>query len=103
MIGLHFENPTGRWWGITFLVLAIGMFAGQDGSAQAPPGTGQVSIPESSMARPRDTGVRAHTNIEIFIPNQGTPGGQTPPGKGGPGAAGSPASQPPVRDHVRPQ
>jgi hypothetical protein len=48
--------------------------------------------------------VRAHTNIQTFIPNQGANGAQAPP-TGGPGAAGSrspqaPSPQAPVTNGV---
>jgi hypothetical protein len=38
--------------------------------AQASPGGGQVTTPGSSIEKPGDSGVRAHTNIEIFRPNR---------------------------------
>jgi hypothetical protein len=53
--------------------------------AQASPGGGQVTIPESSIEKPGDSGVRAHTNIEVFRPNRGAAGGQASPGGVGPG------------------
>jgi len=44
--------------------------------------------------------VRAHTNTQIFIPNQGANGAQAPPGGGVPGAAGSRSPQTPVTNGV---
>lgn len=58
-----------RHW-ITLQALVIVMVASGAGRAQVPPGAGQVTIPESSLEKPSDTGVRAHTNIEIFRPNR---------------------------------
>jgi len=40
-------------------------------SAQSSPRQGTVIIPESSIEHPEDIGVRAHTNIEIFVPDGG--------------------------------
>ena len=76
-------------------VLAVALLAAGNGYAQVPPGTGQVSTPESSIERPGDTGVRAHTNLQIFIPNEGANGAHAAPGGGGPGAAGARAPQAP--------
>jgi hypothetical protein len=44
---------------------AIGVSA----TAQTPPAGGQVVVPGSSVAKPGDSGVRAHTNTLIFVPN----------------------------------
>jgi kumamolisin len=38
---------------------------------------GHVVVPESSIARPRDIGVRAHTNVRVFFPAAGA-GAQSP-------------------------
>jgi hypothetical protein len=81
-------------------MLAAALLAAENGYAQVPPGAGQVSTPESSVERPGDTGVRAHTNTQIFIPNQGANGAQAPPGGGVPGAAGSRSPQTPVTNGV---
>jgi hypothetical protein len=67
--------------------LAVALLAAGNGYAQVPPGAGQVSTPESSIERPGDIGVRAHTNTQIFIPNWGADPAQAPPGDGTPGAA----------------
>jgi hypothetical protein len=82
-------------------MLAAALLAAENGYAQVPPGAGQVTTPESSIEKQGDTGVRAHTNTQIFIPNQGANGAQASPGGGGPGAAGSPAPQAPVTNGVK--
>ena len=76
-------------------VLAVALLTTGNGYAQLPPGTGQVSTPESSVEKPGDAGLRAHTNIQIFIPDQGANGAHAPPG-GGPDAAGSRPRQAPA-------
>jgi hypothetical protein len=83
-------------------VLAFALLAAGAGYAQAPPGAGQVVTPGSSIEEPGDTGVRAHTNIQIFIPNQGPASGQSPPGDASPGAASSPTQQPRGADGAAP-
>jgi len=42
---------------------------------------GTVIIPESSIVRPEDAGVRAHTNIQLFYPNGVKPDSTTPLGE----------------------
>ena len=76
-------------------VLVVAMLSAGCGYAQVPPGAGQVSTPESSIEKPGDAGVRAHTNIEIFTPNRGPFGAPAPSGSGGPGGAGSRSPQTP--------
>ena len=90
------------WWQVakrgsrfSIEVLAAALLGAGYGFAQVPPGAGQVSTPESSIEKPGDTGVRAHTNIQIFIPNQGANGAPAPPGRGSPGAAGARSPQAP--------
>jgi kumamolisin len=46
---------------------------------QAAPGRGPVIVPPSSIERPADVGVRAHTNFQYSIP-MGTPAANTPGG-----------------------
>jgi hypothetical protein len=53
---------------------AIGVSA----AAQTPPAGGQVVVPGSSVAKPGDSGVRAHTNTLIFVPNRGSQQGHRP-------------------------
>lgn len=92
---------------LSIAMLVVALLAAENGYAQVPPGTGQVSTPESSIEKPGDTGVRAHTNTQIFIPNQGAYGVQAPPGGGIPGVAGSRSPQAPptngVTSPARPQ
>jgi hypothetical protein len=49
---------------LTVVIVATG------GYAQPLPARGHVPIPESSVEKPRDVGVRAHTNIELFSPDR---------------------------------
>ena len=55
------------------------------GAKVTPPGiksgAGTVFIPDSSIAKPGDAGVRAHTNFQIFLPGGSKPNG-TPPYSG---------------------
>ena len=46
-----------------------------------PGATGDVVIPGSSIARPEDRGVRAHTNVRIFFPNHVRGEASAPSGK----------------------
>ena len=48
--------------------------------AQSPQRHGTVIIPESSIEHPEDIGVRAHTNIRIFVPDVVEPSSY-PPGE----------------------
>jgi hypothetical protein len=80
--------------------IAVALLVAGSAGAQVPPGAGQVYTPESSIQKPGDTGVRAHTNVEVFTPNRGANGGQALPGSGGPGAAGSPSPQTPDTNGV---
>ncbi len=101
MIRLTRRKSARSWPRLSIAMLAAAFLAAENGYAQVPPGAGQVSTPESSLEKPGDTGVRAHTNTQIFIPNQGAYGAQAPPGGGVPGAAGSPDPQAPVTNGAR--
>jgi hypothetical protein len=79
-----------------FQALAVAILAAGGGHAQVPTRTGQVWTPESSIEKPGDTGVRAHTNIQIFIPDRGPKGTPKPSGNGRPGVAGRPPQTPPT-------
>ena len=50
--------------------------------AQNTPARGNVIVPSSSVARPEDAGLRAHTNLLIFVPDRSQPeqsfSGETP-------------------------
>ena len=50
-----------------FATLALGIVAPASGQVQMMRG-GQVNIPESSIERKGDIGLRAHTNIKLFVP-----------------------------------
>lgn len=63
----------------TLLMLAFVASA----AAQSSPRRGRVIVPETSIERPADAGVRAHTNHLIFVPESAqatfsTPSGETP-------------------------
>lgn len=51
------------------------------GTIQAKPGRGRVIIPASSQSEASDAGVRAHTNIEVFVPDTLQPD-EAPPSSG---------------------
>ena len=55
----------GRMSPLCFLAFVFALIAAAKGYGQTPPGGGQVSTPQSSIEKPADTGVRAHTNIQI--------------------------------------
>jgi hypothetical protein len=80
----------GRMSRLCFMAFVFALIAAQ-GYGQTPPGGGRVSTPQSSIEKPGDTGVRAHTNIQIFTPNRGPDGVRARPGgtdTGGPQAPG---------------
>ena len=58
-----------QWFGLLLGVVAGAMLSAGSGHAQLAPTGGQVVTPESSIEQPGDAGVRAHTNIQIFIPS----------------------------------
>ena len=49
----------------------VALLAASGVHAQTSPVGGQVTTPDSSIEKPGDSGVRAHTNIEIFRPEKG--------------------------------
>jgi subtilase family serine protease len=55
--------------------------------AQSSPQKGTVIVPFSSIAQPGDAGVRAHTNFEIFVPDEVQPNASYPPGENPPALA----------------
>jgi hypothetical protein len=76
-----FSSCSGMVWRrcLSFMALMIALLATSGVQAQAPSAGGQVSIPESSVEKPGDNGVRAHTNIQIYHPNRRVLGGQPSP------------------------
>ena len=80
-----------RW--VPLQAFAVVMLASATGHAQVAPNAGQVTIPGSSLEKPGDTGVRAHTNIEIFRPNRSPESTEQPGVTSGPRAT---VPQPPV-------
>ena len=89
-IYIKFEpNPThhsAKWriFAICFWMISAVMLAISQGRAQVSAGEGQVSVPSSSTEQPGDTGVRGHTNVQIFIPKRAEDGACAPSGDGGP-------------------
>jgi len=75
---------------LTVAALAMTLPAG-NGAAQiaATPGPGQIITPDSSLVRPEDYGLRAHTNVKLFVP------AGTPQGRLGPTAGAGPQGGPP--------
>ena len=76
-------------------VFVFALIAAAEGYGQTTPGGGQVSIPQSTIEKPGDTGVRAHTNTQIFIPKRGPDAARAAPGGTDTGA--------PARGAARPQ
>lgn len=95
MIRMNWWSCAHRCSGLARPVLAFALLAAGNVYAQSPPGAGQVVTPGSSIQQPGDIGVRAHTNIEIFIPNREPNDVQAPPSGTGSGPAGSRATQVP--------
>ncbi len=79
MIGLRAGRAKcgSRLWLPAFVLALI---AAAEGYGQTTPGGGQVSTPQSTIEKPGDTGVRAHTNIQIFTPKRGPDGARAPAG-----------------------
>jgi hypothetical protein len=92
-----FSRLSGIVWRccLSFMALIIALLATAGGHAQVPSAGGQVFTPESSIEKPGDNGVRAHTNIQIFLPNHGAGGGRVRSD-----VAGSGAPQPPGVERV---
>ena len=51
--------------------IALGALAAGGAYGPATPRGGDVIIPESSLEAPADIGIRAHTNLKIFMPRGG--------------------------------
>ena len=60
----------------------------KQGRAQVSAGEGQGSFPSSSTEQPGDTGVRGHTNVQIFIPKRAEDGARSV-GRRWPNSSGS--------------
>jgi hypothetical protein len=76
------RNKVERWLRLSPQALVVVLLSTGSGYAQVPVGAGQIATPESSIEKPGDVGMRAHTNIQIFVPNR-SPGGAQPPAGGG--------------------
>jgi len=81
------SNSGKRWVGVLLWSIAVTILSKGSGYAQLLPTGGQVSIPESSVEKPGDTGVRAHTNIQVFNPNRPPQGPPSPSRHSGDGSA----------------
>lgn len=58
---------------------ALGVFAAGAAYGQVASRSGHVVIPTSSVEKPEHIGIRAHTNIKIFVPAGGAASAQPPP------------------------
>jgi len=81
------------------LTIASGfaLLPGLAGQAQTAPDGGQIVTPPSGIEKPGDVGKRAHTNVEIFVPNGGSAppnSAATPGGPQGTNGGKSPDSSP---------
>ena len=76
-----------KYGSLCFPAFVLALLAASEGHGQTSSGGGQVTTPQSTIEKPGDIGVRAHTNIQIFTPNRGPDGTQAP--QGGP-AGGTP-------------
>jgi hypothetical protein len=100
LIYIKFEPNSKRYsakWcilAICFWIIAAVVLGASHGRAQVPAGEGQVSIPSSSTEQPGDTGVRGHTNVQIFIPKTAEDGARAPSGGGGATPRAPPAPGP---------
>lgn len=80
---------------LTVTALAMTLPAGNVAAQVAPtPGRGQIFVPDSSLVRPEDNGVRAHTNVKLFVP------AATPQGRLGPTGSVGPQGGPPFAGYL---
>src|ERR1700732_5323380 len=63
--------------------VALGALAAGSAYGQVAPRGGEVWIPESSQEAPADIGLRAHTNLKMFVPHGGMGNAQPPSFSGG--------------------
>jgi hypothetical protein len=74
MIGAICSQSGKRLLGLLLQGVTVAILSAGSGYAQSTPSSGQVFTPGSSIEKPGNTGVRAHTNIQLFIPNRPPPG-----------------------------
>src|SRR5215469_16813002 len=74
------------------LAVATVSFYNDRAVAQPARGEAQVVTPGSSVPKPQDAGIRAHTNVKLAVPASG-PGSVAPPS---PSGAAGPQELPPV-------
>jgi hypothetical protein len=100
LIHIKFEPNSKRYsakwciFVICFWIIAAVVLGASHGRAQVPAGEGQVSVPSSSTEQPGDTGVRGHTNVQIFIPKTAEDDARAPLGGGGATSRAPPAPGP---------
>jgi hypothetical protein len=59
---------------LTFILTVCSFaLAGAAASQERLVAGGRIVVPESSVERPADRGIRAHTNVELFYPTSGMP------------------------------
>jgi len=66
-------------WYISTLAAAFSLCFAQVGAAQTQSGKGHLVIPASSVEHAGDSGVKAHTNLRIMMPQAGVLSGKTQP------------------------
>jgi hypothetical protein len=86
MIAAICSQSRKRWLSLLLRAATVAMLSSGSGYAQSTPTGGEVFTPGSSIEKPSDTGVRAHTNIQLFIPNR-APQGPPSPSRSGEGDA----------------
>lgn len=95
MIGFVSRILSSRLLRLSTAILAVAAVSGGiDARAQVPASGGQVAVPGSSIAKPADTGVRAHTNTLIFIPNRAANAGHRAAGGAGASQPSHPGTEP---------
>jgi hypothetical protein len=73
MTGIIRRKGGRRWFGALLRAFGVATLFVSSGHAQLAPTGGQVVTPGSGIEKPGDPGVRAHTNIQLFIPNRAPP------------------------------
>jgi hypothetical protein len=87
MIEAIYPKVGERWPAVLLWSVIVTMLSAGNGHARLAPTGGQVVTPGSSIEKPGDVGVRAHTNIQLFIPDRSPPGPPSPSRGGGEGGA----------------
>lgn len=61
----------GSGWFLTIAATACLLAFAQTGTAQGRRNKGHILVPQSSVARPADLGVKAHTHLLVMMPEVG--------------------------------